>query len=250
MPLTSLLLVACAHRAPAMDTIQWDLNPGTVQKEVRVAPVIVAAEAPHADLTGIVGEELRDERADGRLRRTAQVAELPYAVHAAVPGALNAALGPEWSGHFRDTRLPVADLIALTQAVSGEEPLADTLSAVARECEGDAVLFTWILEAEGRPLTDHHLVGELVFQNGVPVLVDHHSEPYAVRTEVGMALVATDGEILFRYQDTYEDLLVADGSVDSLGRRVAKDLVGDIVPLWLGDPVQSGTWVAEAHEGP
>jgi len=247
MPLTTLLLVACAHRAPAHDTIAWDLNPGVVEQEVRVAPVIVAAEAPHADLTGIVGEPLRDERAEGRLRRTAQVAELPHALHAAVPGALNAALGSEWSGHFRDTRLPVSDVIALTNAVRGESVLSETLSEVARDCEGDAVLFTWILETEGRPLTDHHLVGELVIQNGVPVLVDHDSEPYAVQAHVGMALVATDGEILFRYQDHYEELLVADNSVDSLGRRMAKDLVGDIVPLWLDDPASGGVWVADSR---
>ena len=247
MPLTTLLLVACAHRVSALDTVDWDLNPGEVQKEVRVAPVIVAAEAPRPDLTGIVGEELRDERADGRLHRTAQIAELPHAVHAAVPGALNASLRPEWSGHFRDTRLPVADLITLTNAVNGQASLAETLSEVARECEGDAVLFTWIIEAGGRPLTDQHLVGELVFQNGVPVLVDHHSEPYAVEAVIGMALVTTEGEILFRYQDHYENLLVADASVDSLGRRMAKDLVADIVPLWLDDPGESGPWVADSR---
>lgn len=247
MPLITVLLVACAHRTSALDTIDWDLNPGVVQKEIRVAPVIVAAEAPQADLTGIIGQALVDEQADSRLHRTAQIAELPYAVHQSVPGALNAALGPEWSGHFRDTRLPVSDLITLTNAVNGHAPLADTLSAIARDTDGDAVLFTWVVEASGEPLTDKHLVGELIFQNGVPVLVDHDSEPYAVEAVIGMALVANDGEILFRYQDEYADLLVADGSVDSLGRRIAKDLVGDIVPLWMGDPSEGGAWLADSR---
>ena len=244
-----LLLSGCAtHLAQPLDAMDWDLDPGDVAGEIRVAPVIVAAEAPTPDLTGIVGETLQDEQAAARLHRTMQLAELPHSLHEAVPGQLHTELPDEWNGHFRDTRLSLADQIRLTNAVRGDEPLAEALVDVAQGVEGQAVLFTWVVENEGRPLTDDHMVGELIFENGVPVLVDHQSEPYVVNAELGVALVTTDGEILFRYQDDYEGLLVEDRSSRSLGRSMARELVADIAPLWLGTVEPATPVLADAPE--
>lgn len=247
---TLLMTLACApqhHVAQPLDALDWDLTPGAVGHEVRVAPIIVAAEAPTPDLTGIVGEQLLDEQAAARLHRTSQLAELPHSVHEAVPGQLHTALPDSWNGYFRDTRLSLAEQVRLTHAVRGEEPLTDALSEIALGVEGEAVLFTWVIENEGTPLTDDHMVGELVFRGGVPVLVDHHSEPYVIRTEIGVALVSTDGELLFRYQDTYDGLLVEDRSAKSLGRDLARDLVADIAPLWLDGGGVSAPVLAEAR---
>lgn len=247
---TSLMLLSgCAHHvARPMDAMDWDLDPGVVRGEILVAPVIIAAEAPTPDLTGIVGETLLDEQAAGRLHRTMQLAELPHSLHRAVPGQLHTALPDEWNGHFRDTRLTLAEQIRLTHAVRGDEALTEVLVDVAKGIEGDAVLFTWVVENEGTPMTDDHMVGELVFENGVPVLVDHVSEPYLVEAELGVALVTTDGEVLFRYQDTYEGLLVEDRSSGSLGRSMARELVADIAPLWLGDNEPMSPVLADAPD--
>ena len=243
--LLPVLTTGCAHHvSEPLDTLDWDLHPRVVQGLIHVAPVIVAAEAPTPDLTGIVGERLDDQRAAGRLHRTAQLAELPYAVHDQVPGALYATLPREWKGTFRDARLSIPDQARLTQAVAQDLPLSPMLSRIAKGYEGDAVLFTWVVTAEGQPLTDEHLVGELVFQDGVPVLVDHQGEPYAVQAELGVALVATDGEILFRYQDHYQGLLMDDSG---LAHDMAHDLVADIAPLWLNQHHEAGAPLAQAN---
>ncbi len=127
------LTTGCAHHvSQPLDTLDWDLHPRVVQGLVHVAPVIVAAEAPAPDLTGIVGERLDDERAAGRLHRTAQLAELPYAVHDQVPGALYATLPREWQGTFRDSRLSITDQARLTQAVAQGLPLSPMLSRIAQ----------------------------------------------------------------------------------------------------------------------
>lgn len=226
-----------AHLSP-MDKLAWDIHPGMVTGEVLVAPVLVVAEAPTPDLTGIVGEKLDGWQAQGRIERTAHLAELPYAFHANVPGALYASLPEQWDGHFRDTRLTLPQTMALTAALKDPERSPTPLMGeIAAASGAQAVLFTWVVETEGRPLTDEHLVGELVVHEGVPVVVDHDAEPYAVEALIGVALVAADGDVLFRYQDRYSGLLVGDGPQD-LGRDMARSLVDDITPYWLDPNLQ------------
>jgi len=235
--LGTLMLLLCiatgcrGHVSP-MDRVAWDFDPVMVEGEILVAPVLVLAEVPDPDLTGRFGEDLHWKNATGRLQRTAQLAELPYSVHAALPGALYRSLPPDWEGHFRDMRLSLPQQIALTQGL--KDPGRSALSLmvdVAKAAGGDAVLFSWVIEAEGTPLTDEFLVGELVVYEGLPVIVDHTVEPYAVEALVGMALITQAGELVFRYQDRYSGLLTGDGP-DELGRAIARDLVADIAPIW------------------
>ena len=229
------LATGCHGHLTPLDRIAWDLDPGMVQGEILVAPVLVVAEAPEPDLTGIVGEILDPSRASGRLERTADVAELPYAFHAAVPGALYRSLPEDWQGHFRDTRLSLTQHAALVAALRDpERSVIPVMAEIARSSGSDAVLFTWVKENEGWPMTDHHLVGELVVHEGIPIIVDHDVEPYAVEALLGVALVAGDGELLFRYEDHYRGLLTG-GGPQELGRSMARALVDDITPYWL-DP--------------
>lgn len=234
-----------AHLSP-MDKLSWDIHPGMVSGEILVAPVLVIAEAPTPDLTGIVGETLDGWQAEGRIKRATHMAELPYAFHANVPGALYASLPDQWDGHFRDTRISLPQTLALTSALKDPERSPTALMGEIAEASGaEAMLFTWVVEAEGRPLTDEHLVGELVVHEGVPVVVDHVAEPYAVDALIGVALVAADGDVLFRYEDRYRGLLVGDGPED-LGREMARALVDDITPYWL-DPNLEAAPALAAH---
>jgi hypothetical protein len=248
-PLAPMLLLClatgCSSHLSPMDRLAWDVHPGMVEGEILVAPVLVVAEAPTPDLTGIVGEKLDGWQARGRMERTADLAELPYAFHAAVPGALYRNLPPQWEGHFRDTRLSLPQQIALTSALNDPERSPTPIMAeIAIASGADAVLFTWVVEADGRPLTDEHLVGELVVHEGVPVVVDHDIEPYAVDALIGVALVAADGDVLFRYEDRYSGLLVGDGPED-LGRTMARSLVDDITPYWLDPTLETAPALAE-----
>jgi len=214
--------------------MRWDVHPDRVEGEIGVAPVIIVAEATEPDLTGIVGESLETWRAAGRLERTAELNEWPHDFRAAVPGAVFAALPSHWEGHFRDMRFGFSQQHALMVALRDHrQSFTRVMRDVAMQASTDAVLFTWVLELEGHPLTDEHLVGELVIENGVPLLVEHSSEPYRVETEVGVALVSRDGELLFRYQDEYTGLLSAQHDSRSLAHDIAASLIDDIVPLWL-----------------
>ncbi len=230
-----LLCIAtgCRGHISPMDRVAWDSHPVTVEGEILVAPVLVLAEVPDPDLTGLFGEELGWKDSSGRLRRTAELAELPYSVHAAIPGALYRSLPTGWDGHFRDMRLSLPQQIALVQGLEDPERSALSLmSDVARGADGDAVLFTWVIETEGTPLTDEFLIGELVVVDGVPVIVDHTVEPYAVEMLLGMALIAKEGDLIFRYEDRYSGLLAGEGS-NELGRAIARELVEDVAPVWL-----------------
>lgn len=247
-PVALLALTGCATHLKPMDAMDWDTQPRMVYGDVRVAPVVVVAEVPQVDLTGAVGEELDSWRAEGRLTRTAELAELPYVIRSEVPGALNKTLGHGWTGHFRDARLTWAQELAIINALQRDRgTISQVTGDIAGQVGGDATLFTWVIENEGAPLTDEYMVGELVFADGLPVMVEHGSEPYRVQVEVGVALVAADGTLLFRYQDEYRGLL-ADGSpLDSLARDMARELVDDIAPLWLDDVLGGQQALAQAE---
>jgi hypothetical protein len=237
--LSALALLGCATTLTGpSDVIQWDLHPDMVEGEVRVAPIVVVAEVPEPELKGLVGQPLDPWVAQGRLIRTAEVAELPYAFQHQVPGALYGALPRDWDGHFRDQDLTLSQRITLTHAL-GEDGrgISAALTEIAKERGGDATLFTWVVALDGVPLTREHMAGELVLMDdGMPVTVEHDTEPYRIIAEVGLALVSAEGEILFRYQDEYEGLLTDSNPLDAVARGMAHDAVGDIAPFWLSAP--------------
>lgn len=231
-------LGCAAHHGPVEhlsteESLAWDLHPRVVHGDIRVAPAIVVATTPEANLDDILGMELDRWHDDGRRLRTAQLSQLPEAVHASVPGALFASMPETWIGTFRDARLPPTAMRGLERAVEGEGSLPEALAAAARFSGGDATLFTWVVELSGSPLTADHLVGEMLMVDGLPVVVDFANEPYQVEARVGVALVARDGEVLFRYEDDYCGLLSAHNPPRLLGQSMARAVVGDIAPMWL-----------------
>ncbi|MED5370746.1 MAG: hypothetical protein VX899_07020 [Myxococcota bacterium] len=234
-----LLSLACATRdLRPVDALDWDLHPELPQGTITVAPVIVVAEAPQVKLTDGVGETLDPWLAQGRFERTAELAELPYAFRNQVPIALHQALPPAWEGHFREGRLAVPQQLQIANAI--QDPLlsqSQAMGLAAQSMEGEATLFTWVVEAEGSPLTDQYMVGELVWTEGVPVMVDHRSEPYQVHAELGIALVDKHGQVLFRYQGDYGGILSAEHGLRDLSRELAEAAVADIAPHWLAEPI-------------
>ena len=234
-----LLSIACAsHQPRPTDALDWDLHPELVTGVIRVAPVIVIAELPQAELEDGVGERLSPWLAQGRIERTQELAELPYAYRSAVPGALHQALPSDWDARFMDGKLPISQQLHLANALTDPSvSLSQAFSQAARAMGGDATLFTWVIHAEGSPLTNTHMVGELVWAEGLPVMVDHVSEPYTVRAELGLALVDARGQVLFRYQDDYAGVLSKEHGLSDLSREFANAAVADIAPHWLGEPV-------------
>lgn len=219
-----------------MDELDWDVHPRIVQGDIRVLPAIVICEAPELHRTGLLGETVDPWVRMEREARTAELAALPVALRDAVPGALFAEMPEAWSGTFRDAPMSPGVRRQLQHAIGGEGSLELALAEAGRAAGGDAALVVWVVQSSGEPLTASHMVGEMVLTNEVPVMVDHVDEPYQVRVEAGMALVASDGEVLFRYQDTYDGVLTGDSPLRVTARDLARSMVGDIAPMWLDSP--------------
>jgi hypothetical protein len=66
-------------------------------------------------------------------------------------------------------------------------------------------------------------------------VVDHRDEPYRVVARAGLALVASDGEVVVRYADTFETVLNERSDADQAARVLARALVAEVATLW-SDP--------------
>lgn len=232
---TLALTLLTVPAAGPLDVLPWDVHPRLVAGDVRVAPLIVLAPPPTVDQTGLMHEEMARTDLVMRRHRAQELAALPQALHAALPGVLYAALPEGWQGHFRDADLGQGAQRELERALSGQGDLPSALAQAAAQAGGDATLFIWVRSAEGQPLTSQSLVGELVVSNGIPVVVSRADEPFEVQVEMGMALVAADGELLFRSEDSFGGLLSPDVGVRELALGMSQEMVGGIAPLWLGE---------------
>jgi hypothetical protein len=216
-------------------SVSWDFQARAVPGEVRVLPALVDAAAPALSRESYVGAGIPVGREAVRRERTAQLARVPEAFAAALPGALNAAMGPSWGGDFAVGRYPAGARRALRAAVRGRADLPEALGRVGRGAGGEGALVTWVERIEARPITALGFAGEIVGTELGPVVVDHRAEPYRVVARVGVALVAADGDVVLRYRDTVETVLSADGP-DAAARHLARDLAAELALVWPADP--------------
>jgi len=192
----------------------------------------VATELPEANLTGFLGEELQGGWATGRLRRTAQMGELPYAIADALPGHLHRTSPKEWNGHFRPGQLESKRLRSLISAATGHSDFCKSLSETAQRLGGGGSLFIWVTALEGHPLTESTMSGELFFHQDLPVMVGRESEPYRVEISLGAALFDADGMLAFRYADHYDTLLSESQDLQRAAGDLAERLVSDLSLIW------------------
>jgi hypothetical protein len=202
---------------------------------VRVVPALVLTPPPAPTMTDMLSAPLSAEFSAGRLQRATELAALPDALHHDLAGALYAALPEGWRGHLRDGVISAPARQRVERALTESAGLDDALAEAAAQVGGDAALFVWVRSVEGSPLTSTHLIGELVLQDGLPVVVDWAEEPYAVRVELGLALVSREGIVLFRCEDQYTGLLSAGHPLDLMSLEIAQDAVAQIAQLWLGE---------------
>lgn len=235
------LLVAaagCAHRdAPAPGPVlPFAFEARPTAGEIRVVEVIPLHPTPTVDLDDWLGPALPDARVRVRTERTGQLAALAGEVGRALPGEVNGALGDQWPGQFRGHRLPGAARHQLEDALRGGRALDPTLAAAARAVGGDAVLFSWVDLVQASPLSTLGPPGEILETDAGPALVDHADEAYLVSARVGLALVTADGEVVLRYQDTYEAVLSGAGGPRAAGRDLAQALAEEVARVWAVDP--------------
>ncbi|NCG19145.1 MAG: hypothetical protein GWP91_09045 [Rhodobacterales bacterium] len=229
-----LTLVSGAARAEEIKS-SWAFEARATHGEVWVMPTLVLHEDPEVNLDSFLGMGLCLQRRTIRQRRTDQAAALPGAVGLALPGAVNGELGLKWKGQFRHGRWGRA-AEKLRGAVEGKRDLDETLLAIAEQNGGEATLFTWTHALGAHPLTQDSFPGELVNTSWGPVMVDHAEEPYLVSLQMGIALVAADGEVLIRYVDVYETVLSGQSGVDGAGEDLARSMAQEVVKVWAIEP--------------
>jgi hypothetical protein len=235
-----LVLGACTHRGPG--TASRPVLPFVTYEatqtfgEVRVVPALRLHGPLEPELGSFFGVALPAGPIATRITRTAQLEELTAEVGLALPGEVNGELGERWTGQFRSHRMPNTARQHLEEALRGQRDLELAFAGAAKAVGGDAVLFSWMDQLEASPLTLRDLPGEVVDTPAGPVVVDDADQPYLVTAQVGMALVATGGEVVIRYHDTYETVLSGARGPDVAGRDIAEMMAHEIAKVWFTDP--------------
>jgi len=171
-----------------------------------------------------------------RQQRHGEVSEIPEAVAMALPGALAGQLPKSWPGFFRVGHYPNGARSRLSATLRKEEQTDTILAEISKNGAGSATLYTWISNVETKAVTKEGPPGDVVKTEVGPILINLHEEPIRVRADVGMALVAYDGEVLLRYTDNFESVVSGDRSSHRAGRDLAMALAKEIIPMWPTDP--------------
>lgn len=226
-------LCACATTRPLpVEPSGWDVQPTPIQGPIHVATPLVASETPVLNLEGFLGETLEDGWTQGRIRRTAQLTELPYAMSEALVGELYGSVMVDWEHHFRPLDISQRRHQELLIAVASHSELHPKLSSLAQETGGGGTLFLWITHLQGHPLTADTMSGELIFHNHIPVMVDRKSEPYRVEMSIGASLYDGGGHLAFHYEDTYQSVLSESQNTRQVAKNFAEELVQDLSLIW------------------
>lgn len=205
--------------------------------EVRVVPVLAVHHPVELNLDSYLGAALPHHRQSVRRARTRELAEVPDALARALPGEVNGRLGLAWRGQFRSHHFPSGAYHHVADALTGQRPdLTAVLGNAARAVGGEATLFSWVRQLEGEPLSLRGFPGEVIQTSAGPVVLDHEDEPYLVTARVGMALVTRDGEVVLRYEDTYDAILSGREGAADAGRSLAHALAEEVVMVWATDP--------------
>ncbi|MFT4621464.1 MAG: hypothetical protein ACI8PZ_000116 [Myxococcota bacterium] len=228
-------LAGCVPHATPVQSWRFEARP--TRGEVRVLPVITTHDAPSLDTSSFLGRGLTPEVEAVRRARTRELDQVPSAIGLALPGAVNGVLGQTWRGQFRYAEWRGASRDRVERVLERDGRRLDAkLGRAARSAGGDAILVTWVSKIEGRALTADGFAGDIVETTAGSVVVDHEDEPYHVVVGVGMALVARDGEVVLRYQDSFEALLSSRMSPEHVGRVVASELASEVGKVWATDP--------------
>jgi hypothetical protein len=228
-------MFGCAAHAPTHAILPYKFEPRLTEGEVRVAEVIVLHEPIAPSVVDWIGQ-VPENRLAVRTERSREIEEVAMAVGRALPGEVNGALGAAWRGNFRNHHLPSAARHQVADALRCRRELEPTLAGAARAMGGDTVLLSWVDSLEATPLSALGPPGSVVSTAAGLSVVDPADEPHLVTARVGMALVADDGEVVLRYQDTFETILSGAWGPDDAGRELARDLAHEVAYVWALDP--------------
>ena len=226
----------CHHRPPTEHFLPFAFEARPTSGEIRVVPALQLHPPVAPELGSFLGRSLSQRQASVRYQRAYQLTHLSVAVGEALPGEVNGELGERWRGQFRTHGYPLGTRQRVADALRNRRDVDLALGDAARSIGGDAVLISWMDHVEARPLTMSEMLGLVVDTPAGPVVVDNGDEPYVVSAEIGMALVAADGEVVVRYHDTYETVLSGSRGPSTAGRDLAHALAQEVAKVWAIDP--------------
>ena len=227
------LSAGCAVHTPP--TLHASSEVRSEHGEVLVVPVIARHQAPEIDLGVFVDTERElpfGDRYDLRVHRTQQLNALPYHVGLSLPGAVNGVLGMGWKAQFKSARYPIAGQVKVKAALAGKRDLDETLRQVSATMGRQAVLYTWIQELDGHPLSRDSAPGWVEETSWGPVVVRWTDEPYLVTMQVGMALVTADGEVVLRHEDRFSTVLSDAQTPEVAAGDIARSIAGQVIDAW------------------
>lgn len=235
------LAMGCGHpvaprSASSEPFLPYHFEARTTAGEVRVVPALQLHDPLSPELGSFLGAHLPYEQERLRRLRTTQLGRLSSEVGFALPSEVNGQLGERWHGQFRLSRYPIGVKRRLVEALRSGRGVDHALGEAAKSIGGDATLVTWMDRIDASPLTLTEWPGLVVETVSGPVMVDMQDEPYVVEAAIGMALVASDGEVVLRYHDTYETILSGARGPRVAGRDLAFLVAREVAAVWATDP--------------
>lgn len=167
-----------------------------------------------------------------RKQRMESLKDVPDAVGLALPGALASELPAHWSGQFLVGHFPGAMKSKMTERIQSGESIDALLTEMASRKKGTSTLVSWVEHVTATPITQEAAAGDLVSTEVGPIIVNLFEESYRVRATLGMALVASDGEVILRYNDVFESILGDQRNTHRVGRDLAIRLAQEITKMW------------------
>lgn len=230
-----LLLMACGRVPNPTPHIQWRFEARPAAGQIAVLPVLSLIERNEVSTQDYVGP-IPPWRLELRKQRILEIERVPEAVGLALPGALASNLPRDWEGQFRVGNYPKSLKAKLADHLANDEPLDALLSELRHREDGVLTLVSWVEDAVVSPITAEAAPGEVVESAVGPVAVNLFEESYRIRATVGLALIASDGDVILRYRDDFESILGAQRNPMRVGRDLALGLAQEIVKMWPSDP--------------
>jgi hypothetical protein len=229
LPLLTLLTGCVPH---SQSDLKWHFVARAPHGDVMVLPSIQLYPRTTTETASYVVHEVTGERAQRRRDRVAVLTATPSEVAWALPGALQRTMQEPLGASFHAGKYPAGMRGRLRRVLNSQGDVDSMLSEIATSV-GQDTLVTWVHALDARPLTLDHPPGVFVNTCHGPVLVEHNDEPYVIEAEVGVALIASDGELIIRYTDNYNTVLTGNAEAEDLARDLATAMATEIAKVWM-----------------
>ena len=229
------LCSGCTTHVPPSSPVSWHFEARPENGQIEVMPVLSVMDLGEVNQQDFIGP-IPPWRLQLRQQRMASIKHVPEAVGMALPGALASNLPANWPGQFHVGHFPGSSKSKLTDLISQGDSLDQVLYDIGSRKKDVSTLISWVEDIHATPITQEAAAGDFVASEVGPIVVNLFEESYRIRATIGMALIASDGEVILRYQDVFESVLGDQRNTHRVGRDLAIRLAEEITKMWPIDP--------------